>query len=253
MIPKIIHYCWFGGGELPELEFSCLQSWKFHLPDYQFRRWDESNFAYREYPFALRAYKLKKFAFVSDICRLVVLEAEGGVYLDTDMLLLKSLDAFLEHDFFIGEEKPGLISAGIIGSTIANPIIQELLLRYKKLEFVFERPVLIPDFLTQHLDISGLTIYPKEYFYPLPFSARGSDYREFLTDNSFAVHLWNHSWRTEVDYLHDKNFPKAIQTFGQNLRYRKSVLRSLEFLIRWTKFWLADRFSSSYQWYKRLK
>ena len=102
MIPKVIHYCWFGGSELPEYVERCIQSWKKFCPDYQIKRWDESNYNFEKYPFCREAYEKKKWAFVSDVARLDIVYSEGGIYLDTDVELIKSLDDLLIEHAFMG-------------------------------------------------------------------------------------------------------------------------------------------------------
>jgi Mannosyltransferase OCH1 and related enzymes len=92
MIPKIIHYCWFGNGKMNALQHHCLKSWESLLPDYKIKRWDESNFDVNFCPYTASAYQQGKFAFVSDVCRLFALKQDGGIYLDMDMLLIKNLD-----------------------------------------------------------------------------------------------------------------------------------------------------------------
>ena len=92
MIPKIIHYCWFGRNPLPALTLKCIESWNTHLPDYEIIEWNEDNFDVNQFSFAKDAYDSKKYAFVSDVCRLYVLSKYGGIYLDTDMEILKPLD-----------------------------------------------------------------------------------------------------------------------------------------------------------------
>ena len=104
MIPKIIHYCWFGGNPLPELAVKCIESWKKYCPDYEIKRWDESNFDLNCCDYVKEAYQAKKWAFVSDYVRFKVLYNEGGLYFDTDVELIKSIDDILAHGPFMGVE-----------------------------------------------------------------------------------------------------------------------------------------------------
>lgn len=104
MIPKIIHYCWFGGNPLPELAVKCIESWKKYCPDYEIKRWDESNFDLNCCDYVKEAYQAKKWAFVSDYVRFKVLYDEGGLYFDTDVELIKSIDDILAHGPFMGVE-----------------------------------------------------------------------------------------------------------------------------------------------------
>lgn len=96
MIPKIIHYCWFGGNSLPSDVLKCIKTWEKYCPDYEIKRWDESNFDVNSHPFIKAAYESKAWAFVSDYARLKVVYENGGIYLDTDVELLKNLGFFIE-------------------------------------------------------------------------------------------------------------------------------------------------------------
>lgn len=104
MIPKIIHYCWFGKGLMPKSQKDCIKGWKKLMPDYQFMRWDETNFDYTKYEASKYAYEVKKYALVSDVCRYNVLAEYGGIYLDTDVEVFQSFDRFLDCNFFSGIE-----------------------------------------------------------------------------------------------------------------------------------------------------
>lgn len=104
MIPKVIHYCWFGGKPIPNDVKKCINSWKKKCPDYEIKCWNESNFDVNAHPFTKAAYEAKAWAFVSDYARLKVVYDHGGIYLDTDVELLKNLDFLLKYDFYIGIE-----------------------------------------------------------------------------------------------------------------------------------------------------
>lgn len=116
MIPKKIHYCWFGRGQMPELAKKCIESWKKYLPDYEIKEWNEDNFDLNAYPYVREAYDNRKFAFVTDVVRLYALYTEGGIYMDTDVEVLKSLDGFLHHVAFSGFEDDHNIPSGIMAS-----------------------------------------------------------------------------------------------------------------------------------------
>ncbi|WP_439481065.1 glycosyltransferase family 32 protein [Cyclobacterium plantarum] len=250
MIPKIIHYCWFGKNAMSKLELDCIQSWKDVLPEYEIKLWNESNFDFSTYTFSSEAYKLGKYAFVADVCRLHALYQQGGIYLDTDMLVLRDFSELLGFDFIIGEEKKGLISAGIIGSTSRNAILSELLGHYKVLKFNINSPLDIPSFLTSNLNRDKIEIYPAAYFYPLPFSKKGQDYKSFIQPETFAVHLWNHSWKTEWSHLHDKSFGKALCGYFKRIQASPKSIIGDSFLPMFMKYFLADSFSGLYRKYK---
>ena len=116
MIPKKIHYVWFGKGEMNERSKKCLESWKKILPDYEIKEWNEDNFDINYNDFTKQAYENKKWAYLSDVVRLYALYTEGGIYMDTDVEIYKSLDEFLDLDGFIGFEDKHYLSTGTIGS-----------------------------------------------------------------------------------------------------------------------------------------
>ena len=101
MIPKTIHYCWFGGNPLPEMAIKCIESWKKFLPDYEIKQWDESNFDVNMIPYAAEAYKAKKYAFVSDFARFWILYNYGGLYFDTDVEVIKPMDNIIAKGPFM--------------------------------------------------------------------------------------------------------------------------------------------------------
>ena len=112
MIPRIIHYCWFGRGEKPELAKKCIASWKKFCPDFEIREWNEDNCDCRTVPFMAEAYAAKKYAFVSDVIRLIVLEQYGGMYLDTDVEVVRDITPLLVGEGFIGFENDGFVNSG---------------------------------------------------------------------------------------------------------------------------------------------
>ena len=117
-IPKVIHYCWFGGNPLPELVQNCINSWKKYCPDYEIIQWDESNFDISSNQYVAEAYAARKWAFVSDYVRLYALYHNGGIYLDTDVEVLKPLDCFLNEEAFTGTGRSGIEVSGEEGDAI---------------------------------------------------------------------------------------------------------------------------------------
>lgn len=227
-----------------------MESWQIILPDYSIKCWNENSFDINRYEFTKKAYKLGKYAFVSDVCRLHALYEEGGIYLDTDMLVLKDFSPLLNVNFFIGEEREGLISAGIIGCEAKNEIIKGLLEGYSKLTFDLKMPLDIPRYLTTMLDRSRIKTYSKDYFYPLSFINRRENYKLFLTPDSFAVHLWNFSWRNEWSYLHDKDFSMAFKEYMQRIASSPKSIWKDTFPVDFIKYFLAAKFGSIYRMYK---
>lgn len=136
MIPHIIHYCWFGKKDKPKEVIDFIESWKEKLPDYEFFEWNETNFDITAIPYVKEAYSKCKFAFVSDVARLQALYLYGGVYLDTDVEVLKDFDSFLQLEAFVGFEDNELISTAIIGAKSGNAIIEEWFNTYENRSFV---------------------------------------------------------------------------------------------------------------------
>ncbi|MEK5104094.1 glycosyltransferase [Cytobacillus sp. FSL M8-0252] len=135
-IPRIIHYCWFGGGEKPELMKQCIRSWEEHLPHYELKQWDESNVDVTCNAYVHEAYQAKKYAFVSDYFRMYALYTEGGVYLDTDVEVYQSFDRFLHYPSFWGFEEGNYIATSTIGASKGHPLIQYFLESYQSNHFI---------------------------------------------------------------------------------------------------------------------
>lgn len=206
MIPKKIHYCWFGPKPYTQAIKKCIDTWKVHLPEYEFFLWNETN-APMDVPYIKGAYKTKKYAFVSDYVRFWALYNNGGIYLDTDIFLIRKFDVLLDNYAFFGleEKNENILGCCVIGSSINNPFIGEIIKRYNDLLFdemnlanlVIPR-IVTPCYETYH-NKNEITIYPYDYFYPFPYSER-DNIANFLTyqkPNTFAFHLWNLSWVTK--------------------------------------------------------
>jgi len=138
MIPKKIHYCWFGKNPMPKLAQKCINSWNKYCSDYEIICWNEDNFDINSNEYVKEAYENKKFAFVTDYVRLYALYNYGGVYMDTDVEVLKSLDKFLENEAFSGFENTEYVPTGIMASTKGNNVIKDLLDYYKDRHFIKE-------------------------------------------------------------------------------------------------------------------
>ncbi|MDR1464251.1 MAG: hypothetical protein LBJ11_02970 [Oscillospiraceae bacterium] len=136
MIPKIVHYCWYGGQQ-PHLIRKCIRSWKKQLPDWEFREWNESNTDLHGCVWAEQAMGRKRWAFVSDYVRCQALWEFGGVYLDTDVELLRPLDSFLDCPFFAGFENDQTIGSAVLGSETGHPIPETMLREYYQAADVF--------------------------------------------------------------------------------------------------------------------
>jgi mannosyltransferase OCH1-like enzyme len=228
MIPKIIHYCWFGPKKFPKTEKKCIATWREHLPDYEFRLWNERN-APMDHPFVKQAYHAKKYAFVADFVRLWAIYKFGGVYLDTDMFLIKSLTPLLSMSkVFLGYETEDnkYINAAIIGSEPNHDFIQNILNCYERISFSDNiknlSKIAIPKQVTKTykscVDKKNIIIYPFDYFYPYPFIKKeDKDFMSYITANTFAVHLWSLSWVSPMRKVIGK-LQKHLNMFSKIIR-----------------------------------
>lgn len=206
-IPRIIHYCWFGRGEKPKKIVRCLKSWQKYLSDYQFVEWNEDNFDINFNLFVKQSYEAKKYAFVSDYVRLFALYHHGGIYMDTDVEVLKPLDPFLKHDAFSGFEDEHYLQSGTMGSTQGHQWIKELmeyyqnrsfLLRDGKQDMTTNTAMMTRNGSRHGLVLNGkyqvlkneVTFYPRTYFSPYDYIDGGS----FITDKSYTIHHFAKSW-----------------------------------------------------------
>lgn len=207
MIPKIIHYCWFGRGEKPELAKKCIASWRRFCPDFEIREWNEDNCDYLAMPFMAEAYAAKKYAFVSDVMRLIVLEQYGGVYFDTDVEVVRDISPLLDDEGFIGFENAQHVNSGqVVAAEAHHPVIQAMIEEYKKLHFSGAdgsvTPVGCPRLNTDVMErfglvrngqeqlVAGIHVYPADYFNPLD-SITG---KLTKTDNTYSIHWYSMSW-----------------------------------------------------------
>lgn len=206
MIPKTIHYCWFGRGEKPKLAQKCIASWKKYCPDYEIVEWNEDNFDVNCCPYVKEAYENKKYAFVTDYVRLFAMYTEGGIYMDTDVEVTRSLNEFLVCKAFSGFESEQYVPTGIMASEKGLPIIKELLDYYDGRHFQKEDGTLdtttncvsITNIMLNHglkLDgklqtIADFTFYPSDYFCPF-VNETGVLHK---TKNTAAIHWFNKSW-----------------------------------------------------------
>ena len=209
MIPKKIHYCWFGYNPKPPLAEKCIKSWKRHCPDYEIVEWNEDNFDIASCPLYVRqAYQLKKWAFVTDYIRLKVVYDNGGIYLDTDVELKKRLDELLKYKAFFGFETTGYINTGLgFGAEEGMSILSELMSDYEEILFqlpdgkiddlscpkrnahIFTKHGMTCDNKFQILD-GDIAILPSEYLCPLDFELNKMKY----TKNTISVHWFSASW-----------------------------------------------------------
>ncbi|MBB6056695.1 glycosyltransferase family 32 protein [Tolumonas osonensis] len=210
LIPKKIHYCWFGGNELPEIAIKCIESWRKYCSDYELIRWDETNSDLESCRFVKEAHEAKKWAFVSDYVRLQVIEKHGGIYLDIDVELLKGLDEFLKFDGFMGFEKDSIwrVNTGLgFGAKPNHPVLRKLMESYENTKFIMDNgdfdmmpcphrdtKVLVSLGLAQNgmeQNINGIMVFPSDYFCPASLVGEAE-----ITSNTVSIHHFNASWQS---------------------------------------------------------
>lgn len=231
MIPKIIHYCWFGGKPLDRLGQTCLDSWKKFFPDYEIREWNESNFDINGCKYAEEAYKAKKWAFVSDYARFKILYEYGGVYFDTDVEVIRPFDDILSKGNFMGCERNGNAVAPGLGIA-AKPgldIIKEIIEDYEQSDFIkadgtydlttiVERTTKI---LKKHglnntdkiQTIAELNIYPPEYFCPINMETG----KLSITKNTYSIHRFAGSWEKKSNKFRGKVYRLINRFLGKGV------------------------------------
>lgn len=219
MIPKTIHYCWFGHSEKPPLVKKCIESWKKKCPDYRIIEWNEDNFDPTQNAYAAEAFKAKKWAFVADYARLWIIYQYGGIYLDTDVEVIRPLDDLLNEPSFLGVEDTNTIATGLgFGAEAGNPVIECMLREYAGVHFLLpdgnfdllpcpvRNTASIRHLFPEKMDYSsitrlqGATIFPREFFCPL--SADGTTM--IKTENTYSIHWFTASWLSpEEKIVHD--------------------------------------------------
>lgn len=229
MIPKIINYCWFGHGKMPDLAIKCIASWKEYLPEYKMILWNEDSFDINSVPYVKEAYEAKKYAFVTDYVRLYALYNMGGIYMDTDVEVLKPLDCFLHLPAFSGFEDINAIPTGIMASEKEGAWVKIQLDHYKDKRFI--RPNGELDLTTNVTTITNImvaggfvlnnkkqnyqniiTIFPKDYFCPKSYITGKIE----LTSNTHTIHHFAGSWLNKSDKMKSqirKLIPRKIITF----------------------------------------
>lgn len=228
-IPKILHYCWFGGKPKPPLAEKCIRSWKKYCPDYEIREWNESNFDLEQVPVYVRqAYEAGRWAFVTDYVRLRALTEVGGVYLDTDVEIIRPLDPFLNHEAFAGFEHLERVQTGVLACRKGFALFQEFLSYYDTA--VFRRPDgsmdtttnveiftalcrkrgLVFDGTFQIVD--GLAVYPREVFCPVDYDTM----RLKKTRKTVTIHWFSGSWQSQED----------LQILEEERRWKRRERRS---------------------------
>lgn len=240
MIPKTIHYCWFGGKPLPESAKRCIESWKKYCPDYQIIEWNDTNYDITKNLYMKEAYECRRFAFVSDYARLDVVYSYGGIYLDTDVELVRAPDALLKLSGFCGVERDShCVALGQgFGAEKGNPTVKRMLDAYTNAHFIVNgEQDLTPEpkrntktlrsiGYTEQTGITtceAMTIFPAEYFCPKSFETGAL----FLTENTISIHHYGVSW-----YSPTERYARAL---------RKKLMRCMpEKLAGHTAYFIAQ-------------
>lgn len=248
-IPKIIHFCWFGGSPLPKSAKKFIKSWKKHFSDYEIKRWDESNFDINMMPYTKEAYERKKYAFLSDVARFWILYNYGGIYFDTDVKVICSFNDILEKGPFMGrelnfEESEKIGTLGVapglgIASYAFHPLFKEILDHYSNLHFIDENGdnnlTTVVEYVSDIFHQKGLRnekfpkcienimIYPSEFFCPIsPVT-----FQKKITPNTHSIHYFAASWIPKKK--------RMISHFGKKYPYIMKPLLVIKHLLDGTR------------------
>lgn len=245
MIPKTIHYCWFGRNPLPASAVKCINSWRKFFPDYEIKEWNEDNFDVNSIPYTAEAYQAKKYAFVSDYARFWILYQYGGVYFDTDVEAIKPMDDILEKGAFMGievevqEGNPYPLVAPGLGIAVepGHPFYKKLLDYYSGIHFMKEGGQLNQETVVRHTsrllvkegmlpnnqlqEVSGIWIYPKDFLNPLDdLTGRLS-----ITTNTRTIHWYSRTWQNRSPFMQWLS-RMSHRIFGMRLHRIKQLIKS---------------------------
>lgn len=237
MIPRIIHYCWFGNGPMPELAKKCIESWHKYMPDYKYKLWNEEVFDVNSVPYVKEAYECQKYAFVTDYVRLFALYTEGGIYMDTDVEVLKSYDDLLFLTGFTGYEGSKYLPpvTGTMASVAGGEWVKEQLSAYDGIHFIKENGKMDTTTNTKRISeimmkggfvqdgkkrlYKDMTIFPVDYFCP-----RQTTGEILITENTYCDHHFMGSWNN------NKKRSFILQLIGQRsitrlIKLKRSLFR----------------------------
>lgn len=233
---KVIHYCWFGRGEKPALVQKCIASWKKFCPDYELVEWNEDNFDIQSCKFVEEAYSDRNFAFVSDYVRARALFDRGGIYLDTDVEVLRSFDEFLSEKAFLGFEEGNFVGTCVMGVEKGSELMQMYLDHYDNsvyfnpdgTKYVDTNVVLLTRLLEEKglvrndekQTVDGITIYPRTYFSPYDY-INGINY---ITEESAAIHHFAQLWLPKSVRLKTEIKKMIVKIIGgENLKKLRNL------------------------------
>lgn len=233
-IPRIIHYCWFGNKPLTKDAKKCIESWKKHCPDYKIIEWNESNYDINKNIYTTKAYQTKKWAFLTDYVRLDVIYRYGGIYLDTDVELLKPLDDLLTNSAYMGQEEPGKVNTGLgFGAMPKHTIIKQNKDFYENVDNFLDRKGKLKKIICVKVttailqkhgfknsnkiqNLRSIVIYPIDYFCPKKMGTN----KITVTDNTYSIHHYDASWKSNN---------RIINRLQYRLIPAKKIIKSLLF------------------------
>ena len=223
MIPKKIHYCWFGRNPKPKLVEKCIASWRKYCPDYEIIEWNEDNFDVNMNGYTQMCYAQKKYAFLSDYVRLLVVAEHGGIYFDTDVEVVKSIDDLLVHSAYFGFEDASHVNTGIgFGSAVQGELVLAMLKEYEPLlsgdNGIIGCPILNTQALVKHgllLDgkqqtIGNSVVFPVDWFNPYDDPTG----RLNKTKNTRSIHWYSKSWMSKGTILRSRLTKPLHRIFG---------------------------------------
>ena len=236
VIPKKIHYCWFGGREIPIEYRNYMESWKKYCPDYEIIRWDESNYDVHKNRYVREAYEQKMWAIVSYYARVDILHREGGIYFDTDVEVIAAFDEFLVWDLFCGFERGNYIAWGLgVGAVQGHPILKDVLEVYENMPFVFEDgslnmktcPVIQSEVMEKYgFERSGqfqlrdnVAVFPMEFFAPTDFKGivgRITEYNHSIHHYAHLLHNVEFSWTSIEEWISREEYGERIRKIKQH-------------------------------------
>lgn len=254
MIPKIIHYCWFGGKPIPQDLQECIDSWR-KLKDYKIMRWDESNCSFDENEFVRKTYSEKKLGFIGDYYRLKAVYEYGGIYLDTDVIVNRSFDPLLKHKMFLNFIFDDSVGTAIIGSEPHNPLIKELLDMYDKTVFGHNNSGKVFEFVDDKLVVNGYATSNYYYTYYLlknrkdfKLNNKYQDLGDFviypkemfeigsLLNRHYAIHVCAGAWKIKTD--NSKSVKNRIKLW---LKRTPWIYQKLQIAVRMRRYRKAKK------------
>lgn len=245
-IPKVIHYCWFGGNPLPETVHKCMESWKRFCPDYEIKCWNESNYDVNACDYTKEAYEAGKWAFVSDCARFEILYLHGGIYLDTDVEIIRPLDDILEQGAWFGVEQSDngeiLVNPGLgMAAEAGHPFYKRMLDQYARMHFLnpdgTRNQTTVVKYTTDLLRkhglkeeagiqcVEGIRIYPWDYFCPVEYRTGIMT----ITSNTRTIHHYSASWLDEKEKKAHLVAQKAARLFDWKTGERIGRIYSLPY------------------------